>query len=109
MKAKDFLLQIKKLDKLIENKLIEIQQLKDIADSTSANLKGERVQSTSNPHRLAETIAQYIDLENEINADIDRLIDTRKDVISVIELLNATEYDILHKLYVQNITFQDVA
>lgn len=109
MNAKEFLLQIKKLDRLIENKLIEVRQLKEIANNAVGNMAGEKVQSTKNPQRIAEAICQYVDLENEINADIDRLIDTRKNVISVIEQLNPTEYDILHKIYVQNITLQDVA
>ena len=109
MRAKEFLLQIRKLDKMIENKMSEIRQLKEIANNTTGNMTGEKVQSTKNPHRIAEAITKYVELEREINADIDTLIDARKDVISVIEQLNAVEYDILHKLYVQNITFQDVA
>ena len=109
MNAKDFLRQIRKLDRLIENKLIEVQQWKDIANNTTANLTGERVQSTSNPHKIADAISRYIDLEREINQDIDRLIETKKDVISVIEQLNALEYDIIHKIYVQYLTFDEVA
>ena len=109
MNAKEFLRQIKKLDRLIENKLIEIQQWKDIANNTTANLTGERVQSSGNPHKIADAIGRYIDLEREINQDIDKLVDAKKDVISVIEQLNATEYDIIHKIYVQYLTLEDVA
>jgi DNA-directed RNA polymerase specialized sigma24 family protein len=108
-KEKLFLQQIQKLDKLIENKMVEVRQLKELATSTAGDLTGDKVQSTPNPHRIAETIAKYVDLEKEINEDIDRLIDARRDIISVIEQLNAVEYDVLHKLYVQNFTFQDVA
>ena len=109
MNAKDFLRQIKKLDRLIENKLIEIQRWKDIANNTTANLSGERVQSSGNPQKIADAIGRYIDLEREINQDIDKLVDTKKDVIGVIEQLNATEYDIIHKIYVQYLTLEDVA
>ena len=109
MNAKEFLRQIKKLDKLIENKLIEIQRWKDIANNTTANLSGERVQSSGNPHKIADAIGRYIDLEREINQDIDNLVDTKKEVISVIEQLDVTEYDVLHKIYVQYLTLDDVA
>lgn len=109
MNAKEFLQQIKKLNRLIENKLIEVRQLKEIANNAAGNMTGEKVQATKNPQRIAEAICKYVDLENEINADIDRLIDTRKNVIGVIEQLNPTEYDIIHKIYVQNLTLQDVA
>lgn len=109
MNAKEFLRQIKKLDRLIENKLIEIQRWKDIANNTTANLTGERVQSSGNPQKIADAIGRYIDLEREINQDIDNLVDTKKDVIGVIEQLNATEYDVMHKIYVQHLTLEDVA
>ncbi len=109
MRAKDFLSQIKKLDRMIVNKRIEIRQLKELANNSAGEMTGERVQSTPNPQRIAEAIAQYVDLEREIFQDINKLIDARRDVIGVIEQLSTTEYDILHKLYVQNITFQDVA
>lgn len=101
--------QIKKLDRMIVNKRIEIRQLKEIANNSTGDMTGEKVQSSGNPQRIAEAIVKYVDLEREIFQDINKLIDARRDVISVIEQLSTTEYDILHKLYVQNITFQDVA
>jgi hypothetical protein len=48
-------------------------------------------------------------MEAEINAAIDRLADTKKDVISVIEQLNVNEYDLLHKVYVQYLTLEEFA
>lgn len=109
MTAKEFLQQIRKMDKLIENKLAEVQQWKDIATNTSPNMTGERVQSSGNPHKMSDAIGRYIDLEREINQDIDRLVEAKKDVIGVIEQLNATEYDVIHKIYVQYLTFDEVA
>ena len=109
MRAKDFLSQIRKLDRMIVNKRIEIRQLKEIANNNTGDMTGEKVQSSGNPQRIAEAIVKYVDLEREIFQDINKLIDARRDVISVIEQLNTVEYDVLHKLYVQNFTFQDVA
>lgn len=110
MKAKEFLQQIKKLDRLIINKRIEIRQLKEIANGGNAGaMTGDKVQSTPNPQRSADAIAHYIDLEREILQHINELLEARRAVIAVIEQLNTTEYDVLHKIYVQNITFQDVA
>lgn len=109
MKAKDFLKQIKKLDCMIENKLIEKDQWKSIATGTSAHMTGERVQSSGSQQKMADAIDRYIDIEAEIDQCIDRLIGKKKDVISVIEQLNPTEYDLLHKVYVQYITLDDVS
>ena len=109
MRAKEFLLRAKKLNTMILNKRIEIRQLKEIANNSTGDMTGEKVQSSGNPQRIAEAIAKYVDLEREIFQDIDKLIDARRDITSVIEQLNTVEYDVLHKLYVQNFTFQDVA
>ena len=107
--AKEFIKQLKKLDRLIENKLIEKEQWKSIATGTTAHICGERVQSSGSNQKMADAVSQYIDLENEINNAVDKLIDAKKDVISVIEQLEATEYDLIHKVYVQYLSFYDVA
>ena len=109
MKAQEFLKQIKKLDKLIENKLAEVQRWKEIANNTTVNMSGERVQSSGSHDTVANAICTYMDLEREIKQCVDELIDKRKDILNVIEQLPATEYDILHKIYVQGFTLQEVA
>lgn len=109
MNARDFLKQLKKLNKMIENKLNEKEQWKCIATGTTAQMGGERVQSSGSQQKMADAIVKFIDIEKEIDECIDRLIDTKKDVIAVIEQLNASEYDLLHKVYVQFFTVQEVA
>ena len=119
MKAKEFLKQVLKLDKLIENKLIEREQWKSIAMGTTSGgadvivngvtHKMDRVQSSGNPQKMADAVARYVDLEAEIDAVIDELVDTKKDVIAVIERLAPIEYDILHKMYIQHNTLDETA
>lgn len=108
MKAKEFLLQLQKLDRLIENKEYEKQQWKDIATSTTVQTTGERVQSSGSKDKMANAITRYLDIEKEINADIDRYIEKKREIINVIEQLNAVEYDILHKRYIQNMSFDEI-
>lgn len=107
--AKEFLKQIKKLNKMIENKIIEQAQWRSISIGTTASINNERVQTSGSQQKMADAIDRYIDIESEIDECIDRMVDAKKDVISVIEQLNATEYDILHKVYVQDATLYDVA
>lgn len=109
MDAKQFLRQLKKLDKMIENKLAEKARWKAIATGTTAQMGGEKVQSSGSQQKMADAVCRYVDIEKEIDEQIDNLIDTRQDVISVIEKLNTTEYDILHKMYVQYMSLYDVA
>jgi hypothetical protein len=49
-------------------------------------------------------------MESEIDALVDELITTKRDVIAVIEKLDSpTEYNILHKRYIQFLTLQEIA
>lgn len=109
MKAKDYLKQLQKLDRLIENKLAEKEQWKAMATSTTQQLSADRVQTSGNPQKMADAVCKIIEIEAEIDACIDRLVDTKREVISTLERLNPTEYDLLHKVYVQYMTFDDVA
>ena len=109
MKAKEYLQQIRKLDKLIENKLIERQHWKNLAYSITGNQTSENVQSSKKPDKMANAVDKYVDIEREINNCIDTLYELKKDILNVIEQLETTEYDILHKVYVQYIDLNDVA
>lgn len=109
MRAKDFLRQVYKLDRMVENKLAEKRQWQEIAAGATPQTTGERVQSSGNPQRMADAISRYIDIEQEIDECIDRLVDTKREVIGVIEQLNATEYDVLHKMYIQGYSLREVA
>ena len=108
MKAITFLNQIYKTDKMIENKLAEVEKLKSIATGMGG-ADNEKVKPSGKSDKIADLVSRYVDLEKEIEADIDKLIRLRKDVISVIERLKPDEYDLLHKVYVQNLTLGEAA
>ena len=109
MKAKDYLLQISKIDRLVENKIAELEHWQAIATGTTTFSDGDRVQSTGNKYKMEDAIIKCIEISNDLNEQIDRLVDTRKEVISTIEQLKPSEYDVLHKIYVQNKDFQEIA
>lgn len=110
MIAKDYLAQVAKLDILINNKLIEQRQWMDVALGITANMDGERVQSSGAKSKMAEAIDKCVDIEAEINDIVDRLIDTKRDVIGTIEKVDSPiEYDLLHKRYIQHLELQEIA
>lgn len=110
MKSKDYLLQISRIDRLIENKIVELEQWKAVAISTTAYSEGDRVQSSGSKQKMADAVCRYLQMEDEINAEIDKLADLKKEVISTIEQLPSNdEYDVLHKRYVQGKELQDIA
>lgn len=110
MEAKEYLRQVEKLDLRIKNKLIEQQQWKDIALGITANMDGERVQSSGAKSKMADAVGRCVDAEMEIDSLVDILVDTKKDVIQTIEELDsATEYNVLHMRYIQYMDLQEIA
>ena len=109
MRAKEYLKQLEKLDTIINNKMIERTQWKEIALGVTAHSEGERVQSSGSQQKMADAVDRCVDMEREIDDLVDRLVDLKRDVTSVIEQLPVAEYDVLHKLYIQHMTLYDVA
>ena len=105
----EFLQQIGKYEVIIHNKLIEVKQWKALAENTSSILTPDKVQTSGSKQKMAEAVEKYVTIEHEINDYIDKLYDAKKEVLSKIEQLEPVEYDVLHKIYVQFMTFQDVA
>ena len=108
-RAGTFLRQARKLDAMVRNKMIERQQWREIALGVSPNMSGDRVQSSGSQQKMADAVNRYIDLEREIDEAIDKLVDAKQDIIATIEQLDVTEYDVLHKVYIQGEELQEVA
>ena len=110
MDTKQYLGQIERLDKMIQNKLSEIYQLKTMACSVTVSNDNERVQTSSDKDRLGSTVAKIVDLEKETDRLVDSFIDKRSHVISQIDRLdNINYYNILSMRYVTRNTFEEIA
>ena len=108
--AQVFLEQVERLDARITNKLIEQQQWRDIALGITANMDGERVQSSGAKSKMADAVGRCVDMEAEIDSLVDNLVDTKKEVIQTIEGLHSpTEYNVLHMRYIQYKSLQEIA
>lgn len=107
-KAKEYLQQAEDMNTVINNKMAEKAQWKAIALGITSHSEGERVQSSGSQSKMADAITRCIDIESEIDRLVDRLIDLKQEIIRTIECLNATEYDVLHKRYIQGMTFDEI-
>ena len=99
MDAKEYLEQIKKNERIIANKRIERQYWLDMAQGTSVKLGGDRVQTSSNKHPMEGQVLEAVTIDEEI----ERLKREIAEIVRTIEKLNAEDYDILHKVYVQHL------
>lgn len=107
--AKKYLLQIQKLDKLIENKLLEAEHWRLVATGITTVSDSERVQSSGSKHKMEDAVCRYLTMEQEIDEAIGRLIDKKQEIIETIEQLEVIEYDVLHKKYVQFKEWYEIA
>ena len=110
MDTKQYLSQIERLDKMIQNTLSEIYQLKTMACSITVSNENDRVQTSSDNDRLGSVVSKIVDLEKETNKLVDSFIDKRSHIISQIdELDNIDYYHVLSMRYVARNTFEEIA
>lgn len=112
MKAKEYLQQLQRLDTIISQKMVELEDLRLKVTSTgSIDYSKERVQtSPSGDAPFTNMIARIADLEDEINAEIDRFVDEKHKIINQIQgLKNADYISLLFKRYVELKKFEIIA
>lgn len=101
MTTKSYLEQIERLDRMIQNKLSEIEQLKHIATSITIAPKEVNVQVSSDKDRMGSAVAKLIDLEQETDRLVDEYIDKRKRIIEQIDSIKDTNmYHVLSERYI---------
>lgn len=83
MTANHFLGQYISAEKVINSKLAELSRLRALAQNATLAFENDRVQ-TSPSDRLGRIVAKIVDLEREIDEDVDRLIEKRKEVKNTI-------------------------
>ena len=110
MDTKQYLEQIHRLDKQIQNKLSEIYQLKTMACSVSVSNDSERVQTSVRNDKLEKVVAKIVDMERETDSLVDTFIEKRNHIIKQIDKIENTDYyHILSMRYVGNNTLEEIA
>lgn len=110
LSAKEFLKQSRHIDQRINSKLEQVQSLRELATKATATLSDMPRSATPNIHRMEDVICKMMELESEINADIDELINTKHEVMAVIKMVERPEYQSLLELkYLCMKTWEEVA
>lgn len=110
MTTKQYLNQIERMDRNINNKLSEIYQLKTMANNITVSADSERVQTSGDKDRIGTMVTKLIDAENEAEKLIDEYIDTRRQIICQIDCIKQTSYyQVLFSKYAEYKTFEKIA
>ena len=110
MDTKQYLQQISRLDEIINNKLAEIAQLRELATSICAVKNNEKVQTTPNFDKIGTAICRIEKAEEEIDKLVDEYVDKKNLIISQIEgIKDETYYEILFARYIEKKNFEKIA
>ena len=98
MTSKEYLSQAYQLDQRIDAKLEQVSNLRALATKATTAISDMPRSSSPNLKQMESTIVKIIDLEQEINEDIDRLVDLKKEITCVINAVSVPEYQIVLEL-----------
>ncbi len=98
MTQKEYLNQAYWLDRRIDSKLEQLSSLKAMVTKTTSAMSDDVVSHTRNVQSMQDVIAKIMDMQAEINADIDRLVDMKSEIMHVIKAVKNPEHQTLLEL-----------
>lgn len=108
MTAKDYLLQIKRAEKLIELKKFEIEKLKSQLGYKAVNYENERVQSS--PVDRTDILCKLLDFERELYEQIAELTEIKSKIIKLIDTIDDTDLiELLYLRYIDCMQWEEIA
>ena len=103
MAPKEYLMQIQKLNVLIDQRIQELDELKHFDGVGAIDYSKDRVQtSPQGEATFVKVVEKICLLEEQINKNIDKFVDLKNKVIGEIQgLSNPVHIQILYKKYVE--------
>ena len=95
MTAKEYLTQAYRIDQRINSKLEQVSSLRDLSTKATSTFSDVPPSGTRNVHRMEDVICKIVMLENEINAEIDHLVDLKREITRRVKAIPNTEYQLL--------------
>lgn len=107
-KVIDWLEKVRKLDELIDAKCAERDQLLDLATKITP-VVSDMPHGSGVSDKVGNVAVKLADLARETDILVDQYADYKQMVIRELEKLPAKEYGVLHRYYVQYMTWEQVA
>ena len=110
MTTKEYLSQAFRLDQRINSKLEQVSRLRGLATKATGSFQAERISGTSQHSPMESAVVKLIDLEYEINDDIDRLVDLKREMADLIgEIADPSHRILLELRYLGGNRWEDIA
>lgn len=108
--AKTELMKIKRYDAQIDSMLSEVSRIRELAMKVTSTISGDVGGGFSGKDKLADAVANIVDLEREINNKVDELIDLKKSLlVDIYRLTDANHVAVLYRRYFSYETFEKIS
>ena len=98
MTSLDYLSEAYRLDLRIDSKLGQIASLNELAEKCSSSITGMPHDPSHSVSSMADAVAKIVDLQTEIDGDIHRLIDIKRQIVAAIKAVDNKECQTLLEL-----------
>ena len=110
MTAKEYFEQALTLNKRINSKLDHLSTLREMTTKASITLSDMPRSSSRNMCQMQDIISKIVDLENEINGDIDRFVDMKREYMRIIgEIRNPVFQLVMEQRYLCCRTWEKIS
>lgn len=109
MNAKEYLSQAYHIDQRIDCKMEQLESLRALATKVNS-IMSDMPKGNQNCRIMEKNIAAIIDLENEINNDVNKLLNLKKEIVYAIRSIDNPECQTLLELrYLNFINWEMIA
>lgn len=98
MMAKEYLSQSLRLNQRINSKLEQIQSLRELATKCTSIITGMPRNPNHGGSTMADALMKIVDLENELQNDVNRLVDLKEEIMAVVKAVDNIECQTLLEL-----------
>lgn len=110
MTSKEYLNQAYRIDQRIKSKMDQAASLRDMLTRTNQVMSDMPGNPNKDRSKLEETMVKIVDMENEINSDIGRLMDLKQEIMAAVKAVDDVQCQMLLELrYLCFHTWEDIA
>lgn len=110
MTTKDYLNQVSRLDSMIQNKMSEILQYRELSVSLTAVSSDIKVRTSPDMDKIGNSIARLDEMEKQLDEMIDCFVDKKTYIIAQIDAVeDEVYYQVLFARYIEKKTFEKIA
>lgn len=109
MTTKDYLGQVQKLNKMLQDRQSDLEELEGIAESVSSmKYSKDLVISSGRQDRLENIVIRILEVEDDVSRLIDAYITKKNAIVTQIEAMDMDEYEVLRLRFIDCKPFKEI-